>query len=94
MKKQWYMICIGYDIGDAESGPIFRTEYDAVKARSLAKAKQRAEALVRKTYTEGCEGYSVYPAKESDMEMIARMMGQSAEMSLWDRFAPEPDIAY
>ena len=68
--KQWFVMLIGYDCGGPESGPIFRCSEEYFKAKSLEKAKERAEKILDKYGDGQCEGYSVYAATEKDMLKI------------------------
>lgn len=76
--KQWYMIFVGVDCGGPESGPIFHCDKHCIKAKSLEKAEQRADRLVKENYPDGCEGYTVHLADEQELKDIAEQMKWTA----------------
>ena len=69
MVKQWFTMIVGWDVGGPESGPIWRSTEEYFKARSLEKAKERAERMMDK-YGNGSEGYSVHEATYEELTRV------------------------
>lgn len=83
--KQWFVMVVGYDIGGPESGPIWRSSEEYFKAKSLDKAKERAEKIFEK-YGNETEGYSVHEATHED---ITKIIDAQKWMALEGKYDPE-----
>jgi hypothetical protein len=71
--KQWYMMYVGIDNGDAESGPILVTCQECIKATSQEKAEARAEKIYLRDYAPA-EGYTVHLADKEELKLIKEQM--------------------